>query len=113
MPFINVKTNVPIPAQREESLKADFGKAISTVPGKTESWLMVGFEPEYHLWFKGSNDPAAMVEISVFGSNPKDAYSKLTAAICDSLSETLGLKKERIFVSYSETDKWGWNGNNF
>jgi len=113
MPFINVKTNVPIPPQKEESLKAAFGKAITHVPGKTESWLMVGFEPECHLWFKGTSDPAAMVEISVFGSNAKDAYSKLTGSICDSLNEELGLKKDRIFVSYSETDKWGWNGNNF
>ena len=113
MPFINVKTNVPVSWQKEEALKAAFGKAIACIPGKSESWLMVGFEPECHLWFKGSSEPAAMVQISVFGSSTKDAYSKLTGLICDGLSSELGVPKDRIFVSYAETSNWGWNGSNF
>jgi len=113
MPFINVKTNVPIPPQTEEKLKAAFGQAIAAIPGKSESWLMVGFEPDSRLWFRGSDEPAAMVQISVFGSSSKDAYGKLTGSVCDSLNAELGLKKDRIFVSYAETSNWGWNGSNF
>jgi len=113
MPFINVKTNVSISPQKEEALKAAFGKAIACIPGKSESWLMVGFEPDSRLWFKGSSEPAAMVQISVFGSSSKDAYGKLTGSVSDSLNAELGVKKDRIFVGYAETPHWGWNGSNF
>jgi phenylpyruvate tautomerase PptA (4-oxalocrotonate tautomerase family) len=113
MPFINVKTNVSISPQKEESLKAAFGKAITCVPGKSENWLMVGFEPDCRLWFKGSSEPVAMVEVSVFGSSSADAYSKLTSSVSESLCAELGLKKDRIFVRYAETPHWGWNGSNF
>lgn len=66
MPFINVKTNAAVPSDKETAIKTALGQAISAIPGKSESWLMVGIEPEYILYFKGDNAPAAMVEVSIY-----------------------------------------------
>ena len=33
MPFINVKTNTPIPADKAETIKAGLGQAITAGPG--------------------------------------------------------------------------------
>lgn len=113
MPFINVKTNAAVPADKKESIKTALGKAITAIPGKSENWLMVGIEPESALWFKGSDAPAAMVEVSVYGSASASAYNALTAEVTDVLNLNLGIPSDRIYVKYSETPNWGWNGSNF
>lgn len=113
MPFINVKTNTAVPADKETAIKAALGQAITAIPGKSESWLMVGIEPEKILYFKGDNAPAAMVEVSVFGSSNSAAFSKLTNSICDILNEQLSIERSRIYVKYEATHDWGWNGSNF
>lgn len=113
MPFIQVKTNAAISQSSEETIKTLFGQAIAALPGKTEQWLMVGFEPEYRLWFQGSDEPAAMVEVAVYGGAAPDRYDELTGRICDILAGELALDPARIYVKYAETPDWGWNGSNF
>ena len=49
MPFINSKISVALSEDQEQEIKSRLGQAITTIPGKSESWLMVGFEPEYKL----------------------------------------------------------------
>ncbi len=113
MPFINVKTNTPVSAEKETQLKSALGKAITAIPGKSESWLMVGIEPEYTLYFQGTNAPAAMVEVSVYGHPSASAFNALTGEICTCLNDILSIDPSRIFVKYYETDNWGWNSANF
>ena len=52
MPFINSKISVTITNEQEQEIKSRLGQVIQTIPGKSESWLMVGFEPEYRLYFR-------------------------------------------------------------
>ena len=82
MPFINSKITKKITREEEVVVKEKLGKAIELIPGKSEAWLMVNFEAESHLYFKGSNDKdIAYVEVSVFGSENKEAFNNLTAEI--------------------------------
>ncbi|MCH5324777.1 MAG: hypothetical protein J1E39_06130 [Eubacterium sp.] len=112
MPFINVKTNVSVPDDSKTAIKSALGQAITAIPGKSERWLMVGIEPEYSLYFQGTDSPAAIAEVSVYGHPSPDAMNSLTGKITDILSDTLALSPDRIYVSYAETDNWGWNGCN-
>ena len=113
MPFINVKTNTPVSKDKETALKSALGKAISIIPGKSESWLMVEIEPERKLYFKGSDAPAAMVSVSVCGSADSASFNKLTDSICTLLNSELGIDTARTYVKYEATKDWGWNGSNF
>ena len=114
MPFINSKVSVKISEDQEKELKTRLGQAISVIPGKSESWLMLGFEDEYHLYFKGDNSkPTAFVEVSVYGSANSSAFSELTVEITDIFGDVLGIEPDRIYVKYSATSDWGWNGGNF
>ena len=79
MPFINVRTNTAVSDTAEQAMKRQLGQAIEALPGKSEAWLMVNFEPEARLWFAGSDDAAAMVEVSAYGSVADDAADSLTA----------------------------------
>lgn len=112
MPFMQLKTNVAVTEQQNlvENLIRQCHHCYS---GKSETWLMVGIEPQYTLYFQGSDAPAAMVEVSIFGSASDAAYADLTARICKIVTETLHIDASRIYVKYAEIEHWGWNGSNF
>ncbi len=114
MPFIQTKVNVKITKEKEEAIKVKLGKAIALIPGKSESWLMLSFEDECRLYFKGSNQPSmAFVEVKLFGKASGEAYNRLTAAISEILHQELDISPAQIYVKYEEVSNWGWNGNNF
>ncbi|MCR5208420.1 MAG: hypothetical protein K6C14_08100 [Eubacterium sp.] len=113
MPFINVKTNSSLVTGNKEALKAELGKAIECIPGKTEGWLMVNIDEPSAMYFKGSDNLCAMFEVSIFGSTSDSAYRDLTIELCGIAEEFLGVPAERTYVKYAETDKWGWNNMNF
>ena len=114
MPFIQTKTNVVIPREKELVLKARFGKAIECIPGKTENWLMLDFADQCHLYFRGDGEQAAaMLEVKIFGSASDDAYDHLTAALTEIMTEELQIPADHVYVKYEEVEHWGWNGENF
>lgn len=114
MPFINSKISTKITKEQETEIKAELGQAIKAIPGKSENWLMVGFEDEYTLYFRGDNsEPMAFVEVSVYGSENRQAFSTLTEKICEIYNRVLGISSDHIYVKYEATAHWGWNGGNF
>ncbi len=114
MPYISTKVSVSLSKEKEESIKKKLGEAIALIPGKSEQWLMVSFEENCSLYFKGSAaKPMAFVEVKLFGKSTKDAYQKVTARITAILQEELDISAECVYVTYTEVEHWGWNGNNF
>lgn len=110
MPFINTMVTTEITFSKEEALKEKFGKALSLI-GKPEAYLMLNFSENCRLWFAGTNDEdAAFVEVALLHSAPKASYAKLTEAICQILNEELSIPTNRIYVKYSETEFWGYDG---
>ena len=113
MPFINSKISTSVSAEQEQALKTRLGQAISIVPGKSENWLMLGFESNYNLYFRGDNsEPLAMVDVSVFGDEDAAAFSALTAEICKIFDEVMGIAPDHVYVKYQTVKYWGWNSDN-
>jgi len=114
MPFIGSKVTVKISNEKEEIIKKKLGEAIKLIPGKSETFLMVGFQNEYSLYFGGEKlEKGAFIEVKIFGKTSKEAYANLTAAICIIYEEELGIPQNKIYVKYEEIENWGWNGSNF
>ena len=114
MPYIEAKLSCKLSDEKINELKAGFGKAIECIPGKSEDWLMVNIEDGKKMFFKGNAcDETAFISVSVFGSATPSSYQKLTGEICSLISKTTGISPSRTYVTYSEFDKWGWNGSNF
>lgn len=114
MPFINLKTNISVSSDQENKLKSKFGKAISIIPGKSEMWLMVNIEDNAKLYFRGDgSNPAAFVEVKLFGGAGGSDYNRLTGEITDILTEVLSIAPNSIYIRYEETEYWGYNGHNF
>lgn len=113
MPFINSKITVAVPQEKRDVLKAELGKAIS-IMGKPESYLMLGFEDNYDLYFGGKKlDKGAFVSVQVLGNVDSSQSDKMTARICEIFGKELGIPGDAIYVAYSGTKDWGWNGSNF
>ncbi|MDE5563692.1 MAG: hypothetical protein K2I93_00925 [Oscillospiraceae bacterium] len=113
MPFINVKTNIAVSPDKLTAVKAQLGNAITAIPGKSEHWLMVAVEPETALYFQGTDAPAAMVQVQIYGTTSGNACEALTGKICAILETELSIPADRVYVSYWQTPNWGWNNSNF
>ena len=113
MPFIRVHANVPVGGSQAERIKALLGQAIEVLPGKSEPWLMVEVEGDKALWMAGSDAPAAIAEVNVYGGAQAEDYRQLTGRVCDILDSVLDIAPDRVYVKYAETEHWGWNGSNF
>ena len=114
MPFIDSKVSVKITEEQEKELKTRLGQAISLIPGKSESWLMTGCEDDYHLYFRGDNsEPIAYIEVRLFGGPNKAAFQKMTEEITKIYGDVLGIAPDHMYIKYSATPDWGWNGGNF
>ena len=112
MPFINTKVSTAITKEQEVSLKTEFGKAITLI-GESEAWLMLNFEDNCRMYFKGDDAPCAMVEVKLYGSASAQAYDALTARLTELIAGILGIAPGRIYVKYEEVRYWGMNGYNF
>ncbi len=113
MPFIDSKVTVKLSDEKKDAIKSELGKAIS-VMGKTESYLMVGFEDDYDLYLGGKNlDLGAFVDVRVLGQVNSSACDKMTGEICRIYEEQLGIPGSNVYVTYQGFADWGWNGRNF
>ena len=111
MPFINAKISVKLTNEKEQIIKEKLGKAIELIEGKTEEWLMIGFEDNY---FKGEElEKGAFIEIKIFGQASNKSYDKLTVEVCNIFHSELDIPSNKIYVVYDEVKTWGWNGMNF
>ncbi|MCR5451505.1 MAG: hypothetical protein K6F00_02625 [Lachnospiraceae bacterium] len=114
MPFIGTKTNVTISKEQEKQLKERLGQAISIVPGKSESWLMLAIEGDVPMYFRGENaDPVAFVEVKIFGGASSDTYNRMTGELTGIYKDILGIAPDHMYIRYFGSEDWGWNGSNF
>lgn len=112
MPFINLKTSVPLSENEVTDLKSALGQLISVFPGKSESWLMCQIEPGVNMFFKGSDSPCAFAEVKLFGAVSDSAAEAFTGKLC-SVLEKYNVSPDRVYVRYEGGTSWGWNGSNF
>lgn len=114
MPYIRTTVSKPLSAENKENLKSKLGEAIALIPGKSEAWLMLAFEDNIDMYFKGKCDEEyAYLEVSLFGSTSDAAYDRLTCALSEIVNEELGIDRTNIYIKYEEAEHWGWNGSNF
>ncbi len=114
MPFISTKTNVNVSKEKETELKERLGQAISIIPGKSESWLMLAIEGDVPMYFRGDDsEPVAFVEVKIFGNASPDVYTNMTKELTGIYDDILGVAPDHMYIRYFGSADWGWNGNNF
>lgn len=113
MPYIDLKVNFPVDDNTKEAVKSEFGQAITALH-KGETYLMVGINDSYDLWFGGKKlDKGAYVSVSLLGNASSDDYKDMTGRLCTILNDRLGIPGDCVYVTYHPISDWGWNGSNF
>jgi Uncharacterized protein, 4-oxalocrotonate tautomerase homolog len=111
MPYINSRITVKLSEQQEENLKSQMGKIIEEIPGKSEEWLMVSFDDNKTIYFRGKKmEKAAFVEVKIFGTTERQYKNKVTDLICSLYEKELNIPKDGIYIIFSEVNDWGFNG---
>lgn len=114
MPYINSKVTVKLSEENKENLKAKMGQIISDLPGKSEEWLMVSFNDGETIYFRGNKmDKAAFVDVRMFGKADRQHKNKVAQMLCSLLESEADIPQENIYVTFSEIEDWGWNGELF
>lgn len=111
MPYIRTSTNVKIDELKLKNIKEKFGRAIRLM-GKSEDWLMLEFNDNATMYFKGNNqDSVAFIDVKVLGNvnNSNEMTKELTSII----SSELGIEPNKIYIAYQGYSDWGYNGSNF
>lgn len=113
MPYIDSKITLTLSDAQKNTLKTELGKIICTIPGKSEAFLMLGFQDNYDLYFKGEKlDLGAFIDVKVFGEAPEQALEKVSSQICDLYKKVLNIPPDAIYITYQPIFNWGWNGGN-
>ena len=111
MPYIKTSTNINIDDIKLSNIKSKMGEAIRLM-GKSEDWLMLEFNDNAKMYFKGNKDnPIAFLDVKVLGS--VNNSNEMTKELTNIISSELGIAPNNIYISYQGYSEWGYNGNNF
>lgn len=111
MPFIEVKTSVRLSEGQKDQLKAGLGRAITVIPGKTESVTMVGLVGDYDLYLGGHKlARGAFVDVKLFGEATIEDKESLCQAVCELMRDVISLPDSNVYLTFSEKAQWGLNG---
>ena len=113
MPYIHTQTTVPLSPRVREELTGDLGQAVRIL-GKSENWLMLRFEENCAMAFRGKTDaPCCFVGVSMYGCPAREQLDAMTEKVTACVARRTGVPPENIYIRYLPTDAWGWNGGNF
>lgn len=114
MPYINSRLTKKLNEEDKEYLKTKLGQIISEIPSKSEEWLMVSFDDDKIIYFRGNKmEAAAYIEVKIFGTTEREYKNKVTNLICELFETKLNIPSDSIYITFSEISDWGWNGEMF
>lgn len=113
MPFIEVKVSVSLDDAKKAALSQEVTKIAGKALGKGESWVMTNIVDNQSLFFQGSADPCAYINVNLYGNASGSGASELTQKVTQVINKQLSIAPGRIFVSFFGTQQWGYNGQNF
>ncbi len=113
MPYIDAKITGTVTPEQRERIKTELGQAISLLK-KPESFLMIGFQDHYDLYFGGKPmEKGAYVSIAMLGEPVREDTEAMTAKVTEIFQRQLDISPKSLYISYHGVRDWGWNGKNF
>jgi phenylpyruvate tautomerase len=115
MPLIQVFTSAGAPADAGRALLTDLSALLAKRFGKPEKWVMTCLVADQGMTFSGTLDPAAFASVKNVGKMTPDDTAFLSREICERLSRSLGVDRDRVYVEFADAVGylWGWNGETF
>lgn len=115
MPCIKCQFNQKLNAEKKEAVKEGLCEAIELIPGKKADGLMIVLEDEQTMYFHKTDDiKVAYVEVNMLlRADPSEHFPAMSAKLCDLFHKELDIAPDCVYIRYTATKDWGWNGKNF
>ncbi|MEG0752287.1 MAG: phenylpyruvate tautomerase MIF-related protein [Angelakisella sp.] len=111
MPFISIHTNLSPDSNKKNVIKAELGRLISIIPGKSEPVLMVEFVDGSTFFMGGVGEGnCAMVDVRCYKTAPFEANKEFTQEVFQLLERELNIPQGRIYLTLMELPTWGTKG---
>ncbi|KAK7449765.1 hypothetical protein VKT23_013240 [Stygiomarasmius scandens] len=113
MPALELRTNVKIP-NLQEYIK-DFSKLSAETLGKPEEYICVLVLHDQPMTFKGTPEPAFLLNVTSLDNINPEANVKYSAAFFDHFKKTLGIDGDRGYISFIDPGRayLGFKGTTF
>jgi len=114
MPYLKIQTNITL----NDSFKKDFLIKCSNLLvdklHKPERTVMVVFEEQQTMFYAGSYNPVAFLELKSIGLLETQTQN-LSQSLCNLIELELEISPDRIYIEFDtiSASMWGWNGTTF
>ncbi|CAN1134324.1 Macrophage migration inhibitory factor homolog [Linum perenne] len=103
MPCLYITTNVNLDGVDADPVFSDATKAVASIVGRPEHFVMVVLKGSVPIRFNGNKDPAAYGEIVSVGGITREVKRKLIASVGDILQARLSIPKTRFILKVFDT----------
>jgi phenylpyruvate tautomerase len=114
MPLAVVKISKELGSEVRQKLYKACNKHLTYVLNKPEKYIMVIIEDKQDIFFAGTTEPAAYLEIKSIGAFTPDQTTELSRMFCSSLKE-IEIPPERVYIEFKDAQRhmWGYNSGTF
>lgn len=114
MPLVETTLSHIVPEKKMKEIAHALSRIVSNGTGKPEKYVMsaIGIK---EIMMSGNDQSGALVNIKSIGGLTPTVCTALSAAICEYLTDAIGISSERVYITMSEVPahQWGWNGTTF
>lgn len=112
MPILTLDTNQSITSERCKELLHEATDLLSNMLNKPKSSIMVIINPNAHLMFDDSSQPAAYLQLKLFAF-PKEKAAGFVKTLTEFVQTELGVSPDRQYhrLIDMQPSMFGWNGS--
>lgn len=110
MPFITFKTTKTLTLNQEKLLKDRVGRLITIFPQKSEEQLMIHIEDNQVMYFKGQEIECMKIDCQLFYHVDLSYKKQFVEELMKSVEEITKIPTFCQYMTMSEYDHWGRNG---
>ncbi|CAL1378618.1 unnamed protein product [Linum trigynum] len=103
MPCVYITTNLNLDGVDADPVFSDATKAVASIIGRPEYFVMVLLKGSVPISFNGNKDPAAYAEIVSMGGINREVKRKLIASLGTILQNRLSIPKTRFVLKVYDT----------
>ncbi|XP_050215024.1 uncharacterized protein LOC126666111 [Mercurialis annua] len=103
MPCLYISTNLNLDGVDTDPIFSDATKAVATIIGKPEHFVMVILKGSVGISFNGNKEPAAYAEVVSMGGINKEVKRNLISTLGHVLQTNLSIPPARFFLKVYDT----------
>jgi hypothetical protein len=111
MPYLKIQTNLPLTEKAELTVLQNASQLVAQELEKSLDLTVVALEWDTPMYFAGSDDPVAYLELKSVGLLGAKTKS-LGKGLCALLETHLGIPRTRVYAKFIDGHAmWGWRGD--